>query len=361
MSWNWEKKNWPEFTFDATALESREAIFLRNAGMLFGAFTHLDESGQNALRIDLLSEEALQTSEIEGEQLNRESLQVSLQNHFGLHPKKSTIPPAEQGISELMIDLYESWNKPLSRELLYSWNRLLTQGRTDLKESGRYRTHKDPMQILSGPVHSPVIHFQAPLSAAVSGEMNAFVNEFNRSPALPALRFAGITHLWFVSIHPFEDGNGRIARALSEKALALRLEQPLLLALSQTILQDKKAYYTALAENSRELEITGWLEYFAQTVLDAQARTLRQVEFVINKGKLYSRLNGQLNARQEKALDRIFREGPEGFQGGLSASNYIRITQAPRATATRDLQDLVKKGALTRTGELKHTRYRLNV
>ncbi len=361
MNWNWEKKNWPEFTFDSAALETQEARFLRNSGMLFGAFSHLDETGQNALRIDLLSEEALQTSEIEGEYLNRESLQISLQKHFGLQQENTTIPPAEQGISELMINLYESWSLPLTRDLLWNWNRLLTKGRTDLKEPGRYRTHEDPMQILSGPVHRPVVHFQAPPSAAVPYEMNVFVDWFNRNPGHPALRFAGIAHLWFVCIHPFEDGNGRMARALSEKALALRLEQPLLLALSQTIQHNRKAYYTALADNRRELDITGWLDYFAQTVLDAQARTLRQVEFIISKGKLYARLSGQLNARQQKALDRLFREGPDGFAGGLSAANYIAITHAPRATVTRDLQDLAAKGALTRTGKLRHTRYHLNL
>lgn len=361
MSWNWEKKNWPEFTFDSSALTSSETKFLGNSGMLFGAFAHLDRNGQTALRIDLLREEALQTSEIEGEHLNRESLQTSLCRHFGLQAGTSAVPPSEQGISEMMIDLHESWARPLSQASLYHWNRLLLQGRTDVKTAGRYRIGEEPMQILSGPLHKPAIHFQAPPSTAVPAEMERFIRWFTRNGSPSALAFAGIAHLWFVCIHPFEDGNGRIARALSEKALALKLEQPLLLALSQTIQQNKKAYYTALAENSRELEITGWLDYFAQTVLAAQTRTLRQVEFVIGKGRLYGRLGTQLNPRQQKVLDRMFREGPDGFKGGLSAANCIAITGAPRATATRDLQDLVAKGALTRTGELRHTRYHLNL
>lgn len=361
MNWNWENKSWPEFTFDSSALMSSEAKFLGNSGMLFGAFAHLDRDGQTSLRIDLLREEALQTSEIEGEHLNRESLQISLCRHFGLQAGTSAVPPSERGISEMMIDLHESWETPLSCALLCNWNRLLLQGRADIKTAGRYRIGKEPMQILSGPLHNPVIHFQAPPSTAVPGEMETFIEWFNQKTPLSALAFAGIAHLRFVSIHPFEDGNGRIARALSEKALAQKLEQPLLLALSQTIQQNKKAYYTALAKNSRELEITGWLEYFAQTVLAAQARTLRQVEFVIGKGKLYARLGGQLNPRQQKVLDRMFREGPDGFAGGLSAANCIAITKSPRATVTRDLQDLVAKGALTRTGELRHTRYHLHL
>lgn len=361
MSWNWEKTDWPEFTFDSSTLTSSEAKFIGNSGMLFGAFAHLDRNGQTALRIDLLREEAEQTSEIEGEYLNRESLQISLCRHFGLQAGTSAVPPSEQGISEMMIDLHESWNRPLSRDLLCNWNRLLLQGRPGIKTSGGYRAGETPMQILSGPLHKPEIHFQAPPSTAVPAEMECFIRWFNRSGSPSALAFAGIAHLWFVCIHPFEDGNGRIARALSEKALALKLGQPLLLALSQTIQQNKKAYYTALAENSRELEITGWLDYFAQTVLAAQTRTMRQVEFVIGKGRLCGRLGGQLNPRQQKVLDRMFREGPDGFKGGLSAANCIAITGAPRATVTRDLQDLVAKGALTRTGELRHTRYHLNL
>ncbi len=218
MSWNLEKKTWLKFNADFEALASHEAKFLRNSGMLFESFSHLDKDGKNALQIDLLSEEAFRTSEIEGNYLNRESLQTSLCRHFGLQTEKATVPPAEQGISDMMIHLYESWDQPLSHELLWSWNRLLLQGRTNIKDAGRYRTDADPMLILSGPVHKPIVHFQAPLSTAIPEEMKTFIHWFNQSTTLPALSHAGIAHLWFVCIHPFEDGNGRIARALCEKA-----------------------------------------------------------------------------------------------------------------------------------------------
>jgi Fic family protein len=197
-------------------------------------------------------------------------------------------------------------------------------------------------------------------------EMEGFLNWFNDTAphgktALPALTRAGIAHLYFVTIHPFEDGNGRIARALAEKALSQALGQPTLIALSEIIQKNKHSYYDALHRSSRDNEITGWLVYFADTVLQAQDTTQSSIEFLIQKTKLYDRVRNMLNERQEKALARIFREGPEGFKGGLSAENYISITGAARATATRDLQDLVDKGVLIRTGALKSTRYHLKI
>ena len=167
--------------------------------------------------------------------------------------------------------------------------------------------------------------------------------------------------MFFVAIHPFEDGNGRIARSLSEKSLAQNLGQPSLIALSYTIERSHRAYYVALERNNKELEITEWLTYFAQTVLEAQRNTIKRVDFYVAKAKLYDRVRGKLNARQDKVIARMFREGIDGFQGGLSAENYIAIAKTSRATATRDLQDLVAIGALTRTGELRHTRYYLNL
>jgi Fic family protein len=196
--------------------------------------------------------------------------------------------------------------------------------------------------------------------------MDAFVAWFNdtapdgRSP-LPPLTRAGMAHLYFETIHPFEDGNGRIGRALSEKALAQNLGQPSLIALAYTIEWKRKAYYDMLEASNKDNAVTLWLLYFAETVLDAQRVTLARVEFSVAKAKFYERLRGQFNERQEKAIARMFRAGIDGFKGGLSAENYISITKTSRATATRDLNDLVARGALTRTGELKHTRYHLEL
>ena len=167
--------------------------------------------------------------------------------------------------------------------------------------------------------------------------------------------------MYFESIHPFEDGNGRIGRAIAEKALAQSLGQPTLTALAATILVHRKSYYEALEAANKENEITRWLMWFAGVVIEAQRRTIALAEFLIDKTKLLERLKGQLNARQEKALLRIFREGPEGFRGGLPAGKYSTITGASPATTTRDLGDLVAKGALVREGERRYARYHLSV
>lgn len=159
------------------------------------------------------------------------------------------------------------------------------------------------------------------------------------------------------SIHPFEDGNGRIGRAISEKALAQSLGHPTLTSLAATILIRRKAYYEALETANKGNEITPWLSWFAAIATEAQRRTDARVEFLIDKTKLLDRLRGQLNDRQEKALLRILREGPEEFKGDLSAGNYATITGASPATATRDLADMVAKGALLRSGERRHARH----
>jgi Fic family protein len=178
---------------------------------------------------------------------------------------------------------------------------------------------------------------------------------------LPALTRAGVAHLYFESIHPFEDGNGRIGRALSEKSLAQSLGQPTLIALAATILTRRSNYYPALEAASKQNEVTGWLAWFAGVAIEAQRRTSTLVEFLIDKTRLLERLRGQLNDRQEKALLRMFKEGPEGFKGGLSAGKYTRITGASPATTTRDLAALADKGALVRTGERRHARYNLSI
>ena len=164
-----------------------------------------------------------------------------------------------------------------------------------------------------------------------------------------------------MSIHPYEDGNGRIARALAEKVLAQAIGQPSLLALSPVIQRKRRAYYDALEANNKDMEAGPWLAYFAETVLDAQAHTQRLIDFLIAKTRLYDRVRDQLNERQARVIARMFREGPDGFKGGLSAANYISITGASRATATRDLADLVEKGVLAVSGALKSTRYALNL
>ncbi len=366
MIWNWQQEDWPKFSYDKTSLEEAEGLFLCQSGILQGSYKHIGDEDKAVLTIDLMSDEAYKTSEIEGEILDRASLHSSIRRHFGLDSDKGKIPPAERGIADMMIDLYRHFANPLTHETFFAWHKMIMSGRADLKDIGRYRTHQEPMQVVSGAIYKPKVHFEAPPSKAMTREMTRFISWFNKtapggSMPLPALTRAGIAHLYFVCIHPFEDGNGRIARGLAEKALAQSLGQPSLIALSHTIQQRKKAYYDALERNNKDNQIDDWLAYFAETILTAQKYTQQSVEFLIDKTKLYDKVRGTLNVRQEKALSRIFREGIEGFKGGLSAENYITITGAPRATATRDLHDLVEKGVLIRTGERKSTRYWLNI
>lgn len=192
-----------------------EEQFVRQSGEFVGAFRHVRSDDQAALRIELLSEEAVKTSEIEGEILNRDSVQSSLRHAFGLGPDQPNISLAERGIAEMMIDLYEHFAAPLTRATMFAWHRMLLSGNTSIKTIGRYRRHNDTMQVVSGPLHKRTVHFEAPPSKDIPREMKSFVEWFNATApaeqcALAPLTRAGTAHLYFVCIHPFEDGNGRI-------------------------------------------------------------------------------------------------------------------------------------------------------
>jgi Fic family protein len=366
MAWNWEQPDWPRFRWDAARLAKAEERFLLESGVMMGTLKHVNPEDKERLMVEEMSTEALTTSEIEGEILDRASVQSSLRRQLGLATDKRRAGPAERGIAELMVDLHRGFAEPLTDETIFGWHRMVLGRRRDLRDIGRYRTSKEPMQVVSGPIQAPKVHFEAPPSAAVPREMKRFIKWFNSSaPAggepLPPLTRAGIAHLYFVSIHPFEDGNGRIARAISEKALAQGRGQPTLIALAAVILARRRAYYEALEAANKGTEITAWLSWFADAAVDAQRRATARVEFVIEKTRLLDRLRGELNLRQEKALLRMLREGPEGFKGGLSAGKYVTITGASPATATRDLSDMVVKRALARTGKHRHARYYLNL
>ncbi|KAB2729245.1 Fic family protein [Brucella intermedia] len=365
MPWNWTQSDWPHFHYDASALAALEQRFLLSSGEVIGAVRHIDPDDRDRLRIELLSDEAIKTSAIEGETLDRLSVQSSLRRQLGLDTDRRSVQPREHGIAEMTVDVYGTYALPLDDATLFRWHTMLMAGGRHLESIGAYRSHPDAMQIVSGQLDRPTIHFEAPPSAQVPGEMHRFISWFNESAPtgstpLLALTRAGLSHLWFESIHPFEDGNGRLGRALAEKALAQSLGQPSLIMLSFTIEQQRKAYYDQLEMHQRTLDVTAWLVWFAETVLTAQQTTLDRVAFYIAKAHFYDRYRGAFNPRQEKVIARLFEAGPEGFIGGLSADNYLAITKTSRATATRDLQDLVDKGALTRSGQLRFTRYALN-
>ncbi len=366
MTRNWQQADWPKFTWEVARFIEVERAFLIGGGVTFGKIEHLDRCDVDTLITAAVTTEALKTSEIEGELLDRESVQSSIRRELGLATDSRRARPAEEGIAELMVGLYQRAADPLDHDTLFQWQQQIVRGRQDLADVGRYRTHPEPMRIVSGDVDNPTIHFEAPPSTRVLAEMEAFLEWFGEtSPGGPqplgAVTRAGLAHLYFVSIHPFEDGNGRIARAISEKALAQGLGKATLTALAATILVHRREYYDQLERATKSNNVTQWLAWFAGITLEAQRRTQMHVEFVLEKALLLNRLQDQLNERQQRALLRMLREGPDGFQGGLSAGNYSSITGAPSATATRDLVRLVDLGALTRTGERRGTRYHLSI
>jgi Fic family protein len=245
--------------------------------------------------------------------------------------------------------------------MLLQWHRMLFKGSNRIP-SGQYRTHPEAMQIVSEGAKGRVIHFEAPPSKNISDEMTKFISWYNSSSSSESiLGRAALAHVYFESIHPFEDGNGRIGRVLVEKALSQGVGHPTLIAVSKFIEKHKKEYYAELGRCNQTLDAQHWVEFFAKVILQAQEDSLRILHFLIKKSKMLTSLSGRLNHRQEKALLRMFAEGPDGFIGGLSAKKYVAITKATRATATRDLNDLTKKGALKKTGERRYTRYWLNL
>ena len=366
MVWNWQQSEWPHFKWETEKLHSTERLFAEHAGLAIGAGRHMDPSDQEALTIEIMCLEALDTSAIEGDILDRESVQSSIRRQLGLSVAHRKSAPAEAGIAEMMVNLYQNLMKPLDHETLWSWHKMVTNGRRDLTTVGGYRCHPEPMQIISGTDYQTRIHFEAPPSDQVPLEMDRFLPWLHQtaptgSNPLPPVTRAGIAHLWFESIHPFEDGNGRIGRAIIEKTLAQGLVTPTLTAVASTLLRRRKDYYTHLEKASQSLDVTSWLFWFASIVLEAQQRSLHWVTFILYKTKLLTRIQDNLNPRQHKVVLRLFAAGPEGFTGGLSAGNYMRMTGASSATTTRDLAELVDMGVLVKTGDRKATRYHLVV
>ncbi len=361
MPWNWELPNWPKFNYDPDRIARSERQFLLDAGSALAYLKTINEQEQKRFIVEILSLEGLESSKIEGEILDRESLQSSIQRHFGLNAEPK-LGDKEHQMAEILCDVYQSFDKPLTHEMLWHWHSILFQDSTKITDRGTYRTHAEPMQIVSNRYDSPRIFFEAPPSADVFSEMSSFIAWFN-STNKPGfiLGQAAIAHVYFESIHPFEDGNGRIGHLLIEKLLSQGIGRPILIAISKTLEKRKKDYYSALEKCNQTLEVQDWVDFFAHIALQAHEESIQLLYFLIEKSKMLNSLSGQINPRQTKALLRMFAEGPNGFKGGLSAENYIAITKTTRATATRDLIDLVEKGALLKTGQLRHTRYRLNL
>ncbi len=367
MSYNWQQKDWPDFSYDLTDVEDALLAFAERTGTVSGLLKGLPAESQTEAIIELMVAEAVKTSEIEGEYLSREDVMSSIRKNLGLAVNVPQVRDERaQGAAALMIDVRNSYQDPLTKKKLFDWHKMIMQGSRGVK-TGVWRRHKEPMQVVSGPIGKEKVHFEAPPSARVPKEMKRFVDWFNETGPggkkeikKPVIRSA-ITHVYFESIHPFEDGNGRIGRALSEKALSQGIGRPVLLSLSRTIEGKKKLYYEALQAAQKSNDITPWMNYFVTMALEAQAQTEEQIDFTLKKTQLFDRFRDQLNERQLRVLNRMLEEGPKGFEGGMNTRKYLAITGTSKATATRDLQDLADKGVFVSSGGGRSTRYEVNL
>jgi Fic family protein len=366
MTYNWQQSDWPHFQYNFPEIEDLLFIFEKRVGRISGLHDALTGEDQTEIILDMMVSEAIKTSEIEGEYLNRPDVVSSIRNNLGVSPKSpQTKDKKAEGIAELMVDVRNSYADTLTKEKLFSWHKMVMKGNKRI-QVGSWRTHKEPMQIISGPIGKTKIHFEAPPSSRVAKEMTRFIKWFNathpkgKEPIKHSPIRSAITHLYFETIHPFEDGNGRLGRALAEKALSQGVGHPILLSLSTMIETNKKAYYDALKEAQGSNEVTQWIIRFVKTILDAHVYAEKQIEFIINKTKFFDRFKDQFNDRQLCVIQRVLKEGQRGFKGGLSAKNYISITGTSKATATRDLQDLTEKGAIMPLGGGRSTHYEIN-
>lgn len=367
MKYNWQQPDWPNFQYDLSAVEGDLLLFLEKSGRIGGLLDAMPDDLQAETVVEMLVSEAIETSLIEGEYLSRPDVMSSIKNNLGLATDaKQEGDLRAKGVAELMVLARDEYAQPLSEAMLLGWHEKLMQGFLRIN-AGAWRTHDEPMVVVSGAMGRENVHFEAPPSDRVPDEIGRFIEWFNdtapggKMPIRSAPFRSAVAHLYFESIHPFEDGNGRIGRALAEKALSQGINRPVCFSLSQAIDADRKGYYAALKAGQRSNEITAWIAYFVKTVLQAQENAEAQIGFTLKKAKLFDRVGRELTDRQLKVVRRMLEEGPKGFEGGMSAKKYVAIAGTSKPTATRDLQDLVEKNVLTPSGGGRSTRYHLNL
>lgn len=363
MKYNWQQKDWPNFQYKTDIIEDLLYDFAQRTGRISGVLDGFSESEQSEAMINLMVSEAIKTSEIEGEYLSRKDVMSSIRRNLGLNPELPISKDKRvQGVTELMLAIRKHFNAPLTETMLLDWHTMLMKGSKGI-QIGQWRSHNEPMQIVSGAIGREIVHFEAPPSNTVSSEMSDFIVWFNESQNTikkPIIRSA-IAHLYFESIHPFEDGNGRIGRAVAEKALSQSIGRPVLFSLSKSIESNKNKYYEALKAAQRSNEITDWVNYFVQTVLDAQIDAEQETEFTLKKTRFFDQHKDSLNERQQKVVRRMLEEGYQGFEGGMNARKYVSLAKTSKATATRDLQDLVEKGIFKAIGGGRSARYEIQL
>ena len=360
MRYIWQREDWPLFEYDLSSVEADLSLFSQKMGQTNGLLEGLTDDERKSSLLDLMVAEAVKTSEIEGEMVSRRDVMSSIRNNLGFNPVVERVQDQRaEGVAELILDGRDTFTDPLSEEVLMRWHRMLMKGHDTSDDRllvGAWRTHPEAMQVISGPVGREKVHFEAPPSERVPAEMAGFLKWFNEAQTSPLIRSA-LAHLYFETIHPFEDGNGRIGRAISEKALSQGFGQPVLLSLSRVIEANRSAYYDALQAAQSKHRVNEWVTYFVAIVLEAQNEAEEQIRFTLKKAKFFNKYENALNERQVHVVRRILEEGPKGFQGGMNARKYQSLTKASKATATRDLQDLADRGIFTKIGGGRSTRY----
>jgi Fic family protein len=347
-----ELKEWPHFSWSQERLAKLLATVRHHQGRLIGRMEGLGFGLRAEASLRTLTEEVIKSSEIEGEILNRDQVRSSIARHLGMDIGALTAADRNvEGVVEMILDATEKYDQPLTAERLFDWHAALfptgRSGMTKIKV-GAWRTEKSgPMQVVSGPVGRERVHYEAPAAGRLEKEMQVFLDWFNGENAMDPVLKAGIAHLWFVTIHPFDDGNGRIARAIADMALA-RSENSAqrFYSMSAQIRQERKAYYDILEVTQKaDLDITPWLKWFLGCLDRAFDGAEVILASVLKKAKFWEKHAGaSLNERQRTVVNRLL----DGYEGKLTSSKWAKLVKSSQDTALRDIEDLVRRGILTK-------------
>ena len=367
----WQLKGWPKFTTTSVAVDAALLQARKWQGEVIGRAAAVGLAQSGSVLQEVMTQEVIATAAIEGEKLDPASVRSSILRQLG-HLQTTDAAPRSRhldGLVDVIQDATLGFKQLLTEDRLLRWQSALFPGGTSGIRRiavGRYRDHSDLMQIVSGQPGKETIHYTAPPSAQVPAEMLAFLAWFaETTPSAPAHPLDGITraaiaHLWFESIHPFEDGNGRIGRAIMDMALAQDLgETTRLYSLSSQLMQHRKGYYDALHQAQHgSLDVSDWVLWFTQQFSLACQATCALMDRALEKSTFWQTHSATpLNERQRKVIQRLLDDGDGGFLGGLNADKYMKMTSTSKATATRDLADLLKNGLLRSAGQGKAIRY----
>ncbi len=364
----WQEPNWPKLHFDAALVGVEIAGARRAQGVVEGKLAVLGFDQRTALVGEAWSQDAVATAAIEGEHLDLLAVRSSVARRLGLAVTKApAVPRHVDGLLDIMDDAVTNAAEPLTRERLQSWQAaLFPTGFSGMSQIlvGAYRQHAEPMQIVSGRTGRERVHYEAPPSAQVPMEMDRFLDWFNAGGEQDSLVQAALAHLWFETIHPFEDGNGRVGRAIIDLVLARDSgESSHLMRMSQRLLEVRDQYYDELEHAQHgQLDATRWIVWFVAQLRAACEAASVVIDQALEKGRFWqAHQDKTLSSRQRKMLNVLLDAGPGGFEGGMSTKKYESLTGASRATSSRDLIELETMGMLQRVGDGRSTRYFLAI